>query len=143
MNQDEDNRDKQEGDEGQEKKRTAAEWVTLSLSVLIVLALAGLVIYQQMVRGTEPPSIEVMPKLEEMRQEGDAYYVPIEVTNKGETTAEDIEVQLSLDTGEGQPETAAFTLKFLAGAESESQTVVFQSDPSKGKLTHVVAFSTP
>lgn len=133
----------QSGNGAGSEERSTAEWVTLVVSVLIVLALAGLIIYQQMVRGTEPPLIEVTPKLEEMRQEGNAYYVTIEVTNKGELTAEDVEVQLSLETGEGQPEVAAFTLKLLAGRETESQTVIFQNDPSKGKLTHVVAFSTP
>jgi uncharacterized protein (TIGR02588 family) len=139
----EDNPQQQQEKGEQSKERTAAEWITLGVSVLIVLALAGLVIYQELARGTEPPVIEVMPRLGETRHEGDAYYVPIDVTNKGETTAEDIEVQLSLEAGEGQPEVAAFTLKFLAGAETESQTVVFQNDPSKGKLTHVVAFSVP
>ena len=132
----------EEGKKGQDK-RTGAEWVTLGASVLIVLALAGLVLYQQFTQGTKPPTIQIEPKLNEMRQEGDAYYLPVEVTNTGEKTAESIEVQFSLDPGEGEPEAAAFSVQFLAGGESENQTIVFQSDPSKGKLTHVVAFSVP
>ena len=127
----------------QNKKRRGAEWVALAVSVLIVLGLAGLVIYQEVVRGTEPPVIEVQPKLEEVRQEGGAYYVPINIANKGEVTAEDIEVQMSLEIEGEEPEMIAFAVKFLAGGETEEQTVVFQNDPAEGKLTHLVAFTTP
>ena len=127
----------------QNRQRTGAEWITLGISVFIVLALAGLVIYQEVARGTEPPVIEVQPKLEQLRQEGGAYYVPIDIANKGEVTAEDIEVQVSLEIEGEEPETIAFTVKFLAGGETGEQTVVFQNDPAEGELTHLVAFTTP
>ncbi len=133
----------QAADKEQDKKRTGAEWITLAISVLIVLGLAGLVVYQEVVRGTEPPVIEVQPKMEEIRQEGDAYYMPIDIANNGELTAEDVEVQMSLEIEGEEPETIAFAVKFLSGGETEQQTIVFQNNPAEGKLTHLIAFSTP
>ena len=133
----------EQADDKEQKKRTGAEWFTLAISVLIVLVLAGLVIYQEVARGTEPPVIEVQPRLEEVRQEGNTYYVPVEIANKGERTAEDVEGQISLEIEGEEPETIAFAVKFLAGGETDEQTAAFQNDPSKGKLTHVIAFSTP
>lgn len=121
--------------------RSTAEWVTLSASVLIVLTLAALVLYQQFTQGTAPPVIEVQPRLQELRQEGGAFYLPVEITNKGEVTAEDIEVQLTLQTKDKEPETIQFQVKLLAGGESDTQTAIFQNDPSKGDITHAVAFS--
>ena len=138
-----DSSNKQADGKEQNKKRTGAEWITLTVSVLIVLGLAGLVIYQEAARGTEPPVIEVQPKLGEIRREGDAYYVPIDIANKGEVTAEDIEVQVSLEIEGEEPETIAFAVKFLAGGETGEQTVVFQKDPAEGELTYLVAFTTP
>ena len=59
------------GKEGGEKKgRTTAEWVSLFVSVAIVLALVGGLIYQIFARGSRPPIIEVKPLMEEVRQEG-------------------------------------------------------------------------
>ena len=133
----------QTGAKEQDEKHSTAEWITLGISVLIVLGLAALVIYQQVVAGTQPPVIEVQPKLGEIREEGGTYYVPIDIANKGEVTAEDVEIQISLEIEGEEPETVAFTVKFLAGGETEEQTVVFQNDPAEGEFTHLVAFTTP
>lgn len=133
---------KQSGGEEKEE-RTTAEWVSLLISVAIVLVLVGGLVYQIFARGNEPPTIEVVPLMEEVRQEGESYYLPLDITNNGDKTAENIEVMLSLDTGEGDPETMQFQVQFLDGGETENQTVIFQNDPSEGELTHTASFHLP
>jgi uncharacterized protein (TIGR02588 family) len=129
---------------GQEKEeRTTAEWVSLFISVAIVLALVGGLVYQVFAGGNRPPTIEVKPLMEEVRHEGDSYYLSLDVTNNGDRTAENVEVMLSLDTGEGDPETMQFQIQFLDGGETENQTVIFQNDPGKGELTHTASFHVP
>lgn len=130
-------------EDGSKEKRSGAEWITLAVSILIVLALVGLVSYQHFAKGTEPPLIEVEPKTGEMRQDRDAYYLPVTITNKGEITAEGIEIELSLDSGDGEMEATSFTVEFLAGGEMAHQTVVFYKDPAQGTLSHNVSFSVP
>ncbi len=132
-----------DGDKEGRDERTTAEWVSLVVSVAIVLALVGGLVYQIFVRGNRPPTIEVKPLMEEVRQEGGSYYLPLDITNNGDRTAEDIEVMLSLDTGHGDPETMQFQVQFLDGGETENQTVIFQNNPAEGELTHTASFHVP
>ncbi|MDQ5823874.1 MAG: hypothetical protein M3441_06620 [Chloroflexota bacterium] len=130
-------------DRGERQERTTAEWVSLLVSVAIVLALVGGLVYQVFARGNRPPIIEVKPLMEEVRQEGDSYYLSLDITNNGDRTAENVEVMLSLDTGEGDPETMQFQVQFLDGGETENQTVIFRNNPAEGELTHTASFHVP
>lgn len=135
--------DRAGGQQGDRKERTTAEWVSLLVSVAIVLVLVGGLVYQVFARGNRPPSIEVKPLIQEVRQVGDSYYLPLDITNTGDRTAEDIEIMLSLDSGQGDPETMQFQVQFLDGGETENQTVVFQNNPAEGELTHTASFHVP
>ena len=123
--------------------RTTAEWVSLGVSLLIVLALAGLVTYDYFATGNEPPTIEVTPQLEQVRQEGDAFYLPVEVANTGDQTAQDVSVEVALQAGEGDPESAQFTVAFLPGGGTEEAVVVFREDPSRGEISSSISFVRP
>jgi uncharacterized protein (TIGR02588 family) len=81
--------------------------------------------------------------MEEIRQEGDSYYLSLDITNNGDRTAENVEVMLTLDTGEGDPETMQFQVQFLDGGETENQTVIFKNNPAQGELTHTASFHVP
>ncbi|HEX8218030.1 MAG TPA: hypothetical protein VF914_02325 [Chloroflexia bacterium] len=138
-------RDEEKGAPGREEKkeRTTAEWVSLFISMAIVLTLVGGLIYQIFAGGHRPPAIEVTPLMEEIRQEGDSYYLSLDITNNGDRTAENVEVMLTLDTGEGDPETMQFQVQFLDGGETENQTVIFKNNPAQGELTHTASFHVP
>lgn len=129
----------EEAGEGSEQpvthRRSTAEWTTLAVSIALILGLVGLVTYLYISGDNRPPIVEAIPLIEEVRQEGNAYYVPIEVTNRGDQTAEEVQVQAALSNPEGQQETAQFTIPFLAGGETTTGTAVFSEDPSAGELT--------
>jgi uncharacterized protein (TIGR02588 family) len=133
----------QNGDGGEDRGRTVAEWVTLGVSVAIVLALAGLVLFQWLAQGTEPPEISVEPNMEQVRQVEDLYYLPIRVTNSGEKAVEVVEVETELSVEGEAPETVGFTVQFLAGRESDEFIVVLSNDPRNGELSHTVSFHEP
>ncbi|MBW3633075.1 MAG: TIGR02588 family protein [Chloroflexi bacterium] len=119
--------------------RSVAEWTTLAIGAFLILALVGLVTYLYVSGNNRPPVVEAMPLAREIRRAEGVYYVPIEVTNRGGRTAEDVVIQAELSTGEGAPEVTEFTIDFLAGDETAEGTVVFVSDPSAGALTVGVA----
>ena len=125
------------------KERTAAEWVTFGVSLLMLLALVGLVIFLALTKGNRPSTIKIEPVLTEVRQADSVYYLPVNVTNDGDNAVGDVEVQLSLSSEGSEPETIAFTVLFLAGGETQQEIVVFTNDPSKGELSQVVGFSVP
>jgi uncharacterized protein (TIGR02588 family) len=128
------------GEEGSDRRgRSAAEWTTLAVSIAIILGLLALVTYVSMTGGDEPPIVEARPLPAEMRHEGESYYLPVEVTNRGGRTAEEVVVQAELASSDGSAEASEFTLDFLAGGETREGTAVFATDPLAGELTIDVA----
>jgi uncharacterized protein (TIGR02588 family) len=120
------------------RRRSVAEWTTLAISLTIIVGLVALVTYVSITGGNEPPIVEARPLAAEVRHEGDAYYLPVAVTNRGGRTAEQVLIQAEL-AGDGSSETSEFTIDFLAGGETTEGTAVFAKDPSAGELTVDVA----
>jgi uncharacterized protein (TIGR02588 family) len=127
-----------EAGEGQ-RRRSAAEWTTLAVSIFLILGLLALVTYVSMTGGNDLPIVEARPLPAEMRHEGESYYLPVAVTNRGGRTAEEVVVEAELAGREGSSEASEFTLDFLAGGETREGTVVFATDPLAGELTIAVA----
>ena len=137
------------GGNGQQEKRqssgrSGAEWTTLSISTAILLILIGLISYQYLAGSNQPAHIEVRPQLQQVRQAGDRYYLPVEVTNTGDKTAEDVRVGVSLTSAGSGKASSQLRFMFLAGHETSRGTVVFKEDPSKGDLSvDAVSFLQP
>jgi len=126
-----------------QRERTAAEKITLAISVFLILGLVALVTYVSITGGGEPPVVEARPLPDEIRHEGESFFLPVAVTNRGGQTAEEVMIQAELAGSDGSPESAEFTLDFLAGGETREGTVVFASDPATGELTvDVASFQT-
>jgi len=124
--------------------RSVAEWTTLAISVAILALALAAITWLSFGSDSGPTTIAVTPLTDEVRQEGDAWYLPIEVTNEGDRTAEDVVVEVDLDTGQGEPTTAELTFTFLASDEKARGTVIFSSDPASGNLTaRPVSFREP
>ena len=138
----------QNGDRGNSSqlltKRSTAEWVTLGGSVAILLGIFGLITFLHFQGDEKAAIIDVISNVDEVRFEGDLYYLTVEVTNRGDLTVEDVVVEAELDTGSGTPITADFTITFLAGGERVQGTFVFEEDPRQGELTlHAVSYKDP
>jgi uncharacterized protein (TIGR02588 family) len=127
-----------EAGEGQ-RRRSAAEWTTLAVSIFLILGLLALVTYVSMTGDNDLPIVEAKPLPAEMRHEGESYYLPVAVTNRGGRTAEEVVVEAKLAGRDGSSEASEFTLDFLAGGETREGTVVFATDPLAGELTLGVA----
>ena len=127
------------------KGRSRAEWVSLAVSGLLLASLLGLIGYEHFSRGSAPPLIQVRPQLDAVREDPDGqgrtrgqgvtYYVPVEVKNLGDQTAEDVVVELVLQPPQGEPERAEVTIHLLAGGATQATTAIFRSDPRRGTLT--------
>lgn len=131
-----------DGDRG--SSRSAAEWATLGISVAILVAVVGVVTYLHLSGDERPPIITVEARLDEVRRDANAYYLPVDVRNRGDRTAEEVTIQAELNTGSGAPLTAEFAITFLAGGEQAQGTFVFSEDPSAGALTvQPVSYQVP
>jgi uncharacterized protein (TIGR02588 family) len=121
------------------RERSAAERTTLAISIILILALLALVTYVSITGGDKPPIIEARPLDQEIRHEGESYYLPVAVTNQGGRTAEEVVIQAELAGSDGSSEVSEFTLDFLAGGETREGSTVFATDPLTGELTIDVA----
>src|SRR5215208_5857044 len=63
--------------------RSAAEWITLAISSLIVLGLIGVTTYFYLTGSTVPATVEVEPRLDETYQAGGRFYLPVTIRNAG------------------------------------------------------------
>ena len=100
------------------RERSVAERTTLAISIILILGLVGLVTYVSINGGNEPPIVEAKPLPAEMRHEGESYYLPVAVTNRGGRTAQEVLIQAELVGSDGSTEETDFTLDFLAGGET-------------------------
>jgi uncharacterized protein (TIGR02588 family) len=123
--------------------RTLAEWTSLAFSSAVVLALVGLLLYEYFAVGDLPPTIEVEPEWAELRQEGDLFYLPVVVANRGDQTAQDVRVRVRL-TSEPAAEPAELLIDYLVGGATARATVSYHQDPAAtGVVVDRVSFREP
>ena len=123
------------------KRRAAAEWVTFAIACAVVLLVIGLIVAQ--IPGTDSPAAPTAEVAQSIERRGDQYVVPVEVTNDGDATAENIQVVATLEIG-GDSLEADQVVDFLSGGESAEVEFVFDEDPRSGTLdVRVSGYSVP
>ena len=122
-------------------RRSTAEWTTLAASCVVLLVVV-VVIVAQMFGATAPPDpvAEIRPPY---RVEADSYHVTVEVSNRGDRTAANVQVSAELEV-DGETTTAEQSVDFLAGDATQELVFVFDDDPAEGTLTvGVSSYSLP
>jgi uncharacterized protein (TIGR02588 family) len=133
-----------EGRDAATGPHSAAEWITLAFSSLIVLGLIGLTSYFYLTASDAPAAAEVELHLAATYQAGSRYYLPVTVRNTGGETGEDVRVRVSLTDPSGRTEAAEIAIQFLAGGGSGRAVAAFGSDPRRGQLeAAVVSYLVP
>jgi uncharacterized protein (TIGR02588 family) len=117
-------------------QRSLVEWVTLSISVALLLLLAGILTHAQLTAQSATPLLEARADLEGVRQIDGAYHVPVQVQNRGTAGARDIQIRVSSQGGaaalaSSNAEPAELRLDVLPPGASETATVVLRTDPAR------------
>ena len=124
--------------------RARAEWTSLGISGAILLALIGTLTYLQLSGGDRPAVLEAQPRVAELRHEGERYYLPIAVSNRGGITAQDVRVEVSLGNEAGPAESVELLIDFLAGGATQQGVAIFRQDPRRSPLqASVVSYLEP
>ena len=119
------------------------EWVSFGVGLAVVLFVLALLTYLHLTGETGRPQIAVTPKVDLVSLERGLYYLPVDVANTGGQTAEDVQIQISLDTGQSNPETITYQIRFLPPNEVDRTLLVFHTNPAEGQLTYLASFSNP
>lgn len=111
--------------------RSLPEWISFTIATLILLAIAGALIYDWLATPPTPPRLTV--RQGETHQANGLFYVPFQVENSGGATAEAVQVVATLRVSE-QEEQGEQQIDFLAGGETAEGAFVFTRDPAAGEL---------
>ena len=117
---------------------SAAEWITLAISSLIVVGLIALTTYFYLTGSDAPAVVEVEPRLAEVYRAGSRFYLPVTVHNTGGETGEEVRVRVSLTDRSEHQEATEIVIAFLPGGGSSRAVASFGSDPREGQVEAVV-----
>lgn len=117
------------------------EWVVFGVSLVLVVGVVGYLAYEGAKAGDTPPQIEV--RLGEPERSGEDFIVPVRVTNRGEQTAEGVQIEIELEGGD-KTERGEFAVAFLPRRATREGWVTFKSDPRAGRLKpRVLGYEKP
>jgi uncharacterized protein (TIGR02588 family) len=125
-------------------KKNWLEWAVFGVSLLLVAGTLGLLVYDALSMAKAPPDIEV--RLGAPEQRGQAFVVPVAVTNRGDQTAEGVQIEVTLEGAGGgaESERGEFTIAFVPRRATREGWVAFRTDPRGARLTpRVLGYEKP
>ena len=122
-------------------KKNKLEWAVFAASLALIGAVAAILVHQYVTGSHSPPSITITS--------GDAietngrFALPLEVRNGGDTTAEDVILEVTLSWAGGQ-ERGEATLPYVPYRSHRRVWVTFSRDPRNGQLSsRIVGYREP
>ena len=114
--------------------RKLAEWLTLGLSVVLVLGVAAFLLYSAL--QDHPPFVplEVRVRPELARQTGDGQFVvPVEVRNLGRRSLKAITIHFSHASADGTTESGDFLIDHLGEGATHEAYLLLDQPPTAAK----------
>lgn len=119
--------------------RTSAEWVSLIVSILLLAGVVGIVLALWLNSSDAPARFRV--ERGTPRNEAGQFYLPIKVTNEGDTTGAQVMVEGKLKVNEKE-ETAATTFDFIPARSTAEGILIFASEPGSAEV-RVISYQEP
>ena len=115
---------------GDRQPKSAAEWVTLSLSALIVGSLIVVALVEES-RREDVDAVELRISFDEEQAstQGENYFLPYTIRNTGSTAISSAEIWIDTYAGEQVIESAEVTVQFLPLQGSQEGVFVTTHDP--------------
>lgn len=128
--------------DGQRRRRSGPEWVTFSVSLVILVVVVGLLV-SRLDDADDPASPAVTILDHEIEARDGMFHVPVEVRNDGGRAAANVQVRAELVAADGT-ESSEQTIDYLGAGETDRLVFVFAADPATGELTVAVGgFAVP
>ena len=119
------------------------EWIVFAASLVLVLSTLGYLVYDGATLGDTPADIQF--QLGITKPQSNHFVVPVTVINRGDMTAEGVHIEVTLEDGGKEQETAEFEISFLPRHSSREGLVTFQTDPRRVEQmqARVLGFEKP
>ena len=113
------------------RRKSTAEWVTLSLSVLVVGALIVVALVEESRRQQrDAAGLRVTFDTEHVAARGESFYVPYIVLNTGSEAISSAEIWIEVSDGERVIESAEINVQFLPLQGKQNGVFVTTRDPA-------------
>ena len=117
------------------RRKSLAEWMTLSLSVLVVGALIVVALVEEARRqGGDGAPLQVTFDTEHAAAGGESFYIPYSVINTGSEAISSAEIWIDVYDGERVVESAEIDVEFLPLQGKQDGTFVTTNDPASHSL---------
>ncbi|HEY0876009.1 MAG TPA: hypothetical protein VGD94_21210 [Vicinamibacterales bacterium] len=122
-------------------KKNWLEWTVFGISLALIVAVAGLLVYQEITGGESPASLVADAGVPTETAGG--YAVPIDVRNVGDTSAEDVQVEATL-TWAGGMERGEALIPLVPYRSKRRAWIAFSHDPRGGEIrVRVLGYREP
>ena len=117
------------------RRKSTAEWVTLSLSLLVVGALIVVALVEESHRQEgDAGGLQVTFDTERVARRGDSFYVPYRVLNTGSEAISSAEIWVEVFDGERVVQSAEINVQFLPLQGRQNGIFVTTHDPESHAL---------
>lgn len=105
--------------------RLLAEWISFGISLLLILALTGFLVFEALQRHDKALPIEIEVETRQITQAGGQYVLPVRVRNTGHRTMRKLIVRVGFE-GPGAPSPMEIDMEYLG--ENSEQTIHCYTD---------------
>lgn len=119
--------------------KSIAEWISLTVSLVILLGFVGAIIWLWIHQPTGPAQFSVLRGV--ARNETGLFHLPVTVSNTGGLAVGQVRVEGKLNN-QGQEEVAVTTIDFLPVRAQEEVVLIFRNEPSNA-VVQVVSYRRP
>lgn len=113
----------------QKKDHNIVEIITFIAGLAVLLALVGFLIYQINKENGTPPKLEISSSYQPSMEH---YSFKLQVSNKGDESAEDVNIKLSLYQEGKAVEDGNVTIQYVPVKSMETAWIVFHTDRKAG-----------
>ena len=114
---------------GKRAGHTFAEWVSLCASALLILCLAGYLLFEAF--QSNGPFVPVEIQTREVQGQ---FVLPVRITNRGGRTLRDLKIELSADSGAENPQPTDLVIDYLGEGSEQIGYFYFDRHPRELKV---------
>ncbi|RAU82713.1 hypothetical protein [Pontibacter arcticus] len=127
----------------EEEAKNPLEWAVFALGLVLVLAILGYLGFKTYTYRPSPPDLQLAYAPEPTMNEPNRFRVVI--SNKGNTTAEEVKVQVVLQKAGQELEKVELQLPFVPRGARRTGWVIFTESPASADTVsaNVISYRTP
>jgi uncharacterized protein (TIGR02588 family) len=122
-------------------QKNALEWIVFAVSALLILGVLAALIHATRDSHHAPPDLIIATG--EGVQKNGVFQLPVTITNRGDQTAEDAQVEILLLEGNVEVERAELEVSFVPSGSTRTGFVSFRRNPASFSVVTRVAFNEP